>query len=169
MTAFSHVTLQCCICMHYSILLCRIYVFLFIQENTITIFIASRAYFLFQSLISSYYTTLSGSLSVLYWANSSWGSHHQEINYWYLAWPSLMITVLGPANHQYEISVLLISVLWSYQPLGQDIFSTNSSGFLYSIFTNISSILFFPQNSWTCLYSSCSFGWKIIHFEVNCF
>lgn len=47
------------------------------------------------------------------------------------------------ANHQYEISVLLISVPWSYQPLGQNIFPTDSSGFLYSIFPNTSSILFF--------------------------
>lgn len=38
------------------------------------------------------------------------------------------------ANHQYEISVLLISVPWSYQPLGQNIFSTDSL---------VSSILFF--------------------------
>lgn len=32
-------------------------------------------------------------------------------------------------------------------------------------FSNISSILFFfPQNPSTCLYSSCSFGWKIYTF-----
>lgn len=158
MTAFSPVTLQ--LRMHalqYTSVqdIC----FSLIQEKHYYYISASRAHFLFQSLISSYYTTylvlfLCSTKLKQFLELSLSGDNHWIFS---LAQSSLMIT----ANHQYEISVLLISVPWSYQPLGQNIFFTDSSGFLYSIFPNISSILFFffPQNPSTCLYSSCgSFG-----------
>ena len=159
MTAFSHVTLQLrmhalqytsmqdiCFSLytrkHYYYIYCFQSLFSLSELNFLILY--NIIWFSFCALLSKQFLGLSSSGDKLLIPS--------------LAQPSLMITVLGPANHQYEISVLLISVLWSYQPLGQDIFSTDSSGFLYSIFPNISSILFFPQNSWTCLYSSCSFG-----------